>query len=64
MGITAVLDNFVLVCIILSLSILALFLIAVIFRLIAKVIFKTFFEERSKYYEHKNKTRKSGKTQK
>jgi len=59
MGFGPTLDNFVIVIAVCIAAILTLFIIAVIFRLIAKVIFKTFFEERSKYYEHKNKTRKN-----
>jgi len=58
------LNNFVIVIAICIAAILALFIIAVVFRLIAKVIFKTFFEERSKYYEHENKTKKNRETQK
>ena len=55
------LDNFVIAIFFCIAAILALFLIAVVFRLIAKVIFKTFFEERSKY-EHEDKTRKNRQT--
>jgi len=57
------LDNFVIAIVFCIAAILALFLIAVIFRLITKVIFKTFFEERSKY-EHEDKTRKNRQTEK
>ena len=38
------------------------FIIAILFRIIAKVIFKTYFEERRKNYEGKNSTRKNRET--
>ena len=38
------------------------FIIAMLFRIIAKVIFKTYFEERGKNYEGKNSTRKNRET--
>ena len=50
-----ILNNIVVGVLVCIAAILVLFIIAVVFRLIAKVIFKTFFEERSKYYEHKRR---------
>jgi len=50
-----ILNNIEIIILVCIVTILALFIVAVVFRLIAKVIFKTFFEERSKYYEYKRR---------
>jgi len=59
----SIINNFFTIASICFAVIAAFFILAVIFRIISKVIFKTFFEERGKYYEHKDKRRKNRKTE-